>query len=621
MRDGKSILMPICAIAFSLIVGLTVATVSVSSELWGEVPAVEGEGVQSWLVRHAPWNLLLWDFEYGREYPETFQKAYLFLYAVAGMGMLAAAHSRASGKNTAPTTYGSARWASRKETQAAGLLGGEGIVVGLSERGEYLRHDGPEHMMMIAPTRSGKGVGVVIPTLLSWPGSVIVYDLKSENWSVTAGYRSRFSHAIYFNPNDHCSAHFNPLLEVRKGDLEVRDVQNIADMIVDPEGKGLGDHWAKTGHSLLVGTILHVLYAEENKTLAGVADFLSSPDRTIGETLEAMMHADHAGGITHPVVAAAARDMLNKSENERSGVLSTAMSFLSLYRDSIVAKNTTDSDFRIVDLMEAEKPVSLYLVIPPSDINRLRPLFRLMINQICRRLTEELSPPGKRHRLLVLLDEFPALGRLDFFESALSIIAGYGIRAMLISQSVNQLNKTYGVNNSIIDNTHVRVFFAPNTIETAEAVSKMLGQKTEVRTHQSFSGDRLSPWLDHTAVADHEVGRSLLTPAEVMELPSSDELVFVAGYPPIRARKVRYYDDGNFKERLFEPPKLCKTRPYPYAPGSAPALLAKWEDGGIEREEKTRKEGATTSEDDAARLKEPEILKPDEIIMVRRSEQ
>ncbi len=510
---------------------------------------------------YKPWQVFVWDYHFSAYAPQEFKEASLITYAGAFISIAAAISLslwRARRKNI-PTTYGSARWATRGDLEAANLLGKtSGVVLGITQEGDYLRHDGPEHIKVIAPTRSGKGVGVVIPTLLTWPESVLVYDLKSENWNHTAGYRSRFSRVIYFNPNDIASFHFNPLLEVRRGDLEVRDVQNIADMVVDPDGKGLNDHWAKTGHSLLVGTILHILYAEQDKTLAGVANFLSNPEKTIVETLENMMHAKHTEMGTHPVVAAAARDMLNKSENERSGVLSTAMSFLSLYRDPIVARNTTDSDFKITDLMQSERPLSLYLVIPPSDINRLRPLFRLIINQICRRLTEELNPKYNKHRLLLMLDEFPALGRLDFFESALGVIAGYGIKAMLISQSTNQLDKTYGAKNSIIDNTHVRVFFAPNTIETAETISRMLGQKTEIHTQKNYAGHRLSPWLGHVMMADQETARSLLTPGEVLELPNSDELVFIAGHAPIRAKKIRYFLDQNFKSRIEQPPKLTK---------------------------------------------------------------
>ena len=185
---------------------------------------------------------------------------------------------------------------------------------------------------------------------------------------------------------------YNPLLEVRKGVDEVRDVQNIADILVDPEGMlERRNHWEKTAHSLLVGAILHVLYAEKEKTLSSVAAFLSDPKRSFEKTLTVMMRTNHLGDdvkeCVHPVVAQAARELLNKSDNERSGVLSTAMSFLGLYRDPTVAKVTSKCDWRISDLMEADKPVSLYLVIPPSDISRTKPLVRLILNQIGRRLT------------------------------------------------------------------------------------------------------------------------------------------------------------------------------------------------------------------------------------------
>ncbi len=213
---------------------------------------------------------------------------------------------------------------------------------------------------------------------------------------------------------------------MRRGPSEVRDVQNIADILVDPEGAlERRNHWEKTSHSLLVGAILHVLYAEAEKTLAGVANFLSDPRRPIEATLAAMMATPHLGDRPHPVVASAARELLNKSDNERSGVLSTAMSFLGLYRDPVVAEVTSRCDWRIADLVEGRAPVSLYLVVPPSDIVRTKPLVRLVLNQIGRRLTETLENNRRRHRLLLMLDEFPALGRLDFFETQLAFMAGY----------------------------------------------------------------------------------------------------------------------------------------------------------------------------------------------------
>jgi type IV secretion system protein VirD4 len=218
-------------------------------------------------------------------------------------------------------------------------------------------------------------------------------------------------------------------------------VQNIADILVDPEGaREQRDHWEKTAHALLVGTILHVLYAEEEKTLARVAIFLSDPARSIHRTLSIMLTTNHLGTettpVVHPVVASVARELMNKADNERSGVVSTAMSLLGLYRDPIIAATTATSDWSITDLMQAERPVSLYLVVPPSDISRTRPLVRLILNQIGRRLTETL-PKGtaNERRLLLMLDEFPALGRLDFFESSLAFLAGYGVRQGVWSQS------------------------------------------------------------------------------------------------------------------------------------------------------------------------------------------
>src|SRR4029077_3382569 len=171
-------------------------------------------------------------------------------------------------------TYGSARWAVRREIDSAGLLRPDGGGLCRFERG-YLRHDGPEHVLCFAPTHSGKGVGLVIPTLLTWPGSCIVHDIKGENWTLTSGFRARYGRGLVFDPPNRRSAAYNPLLEVRRGEWEVRDVQNIADVLVDPEGAlEKRNHWEKTSHSLLVGAILHVLYAEADKTLSGVANFL-----------------------------------------------------------------------------------------------------------------------------------------------------------------------------------------------------------------------------------------------------------------------------------------------------------------------------------------------------------
>jgi type IV secretion system protein VirD4 len=454
------------------------------------------------------------------------------------------------------TTYGSARWAEKGDLVKAELLGGEGVFLGQFE-GHYLRHDGPEHVLAFAPTRSGKGVGLVVPTLLSWTGSAVIHDIKGENWQLTSGWRAQLGPCIRFDPTDEMSFRYNPLMEVRKGRFEVRDVQNIADILVDPVGSHESrDHWDKTGYALLVAVMLHVLYAEENKSLAGCADFLAHPDRTIGETLQIMLTTRHvvaANGSSrvHPYVARGARAMKNKSENERSGVLSTTLTLLEVFSDPIIADLTSTSDWGVMDLVEAARPVSLYLVVPPSDISRTRPLMRLILNQVGRRLTERLPDPGRR-KVLLMLDEFPALGRLDFFETALAFLAGYGIRAFLIGQSLNQIEKAYGPSNAILDNCHVRVAFATNDERTAKRISESLGTKTELRSQKNYTGHRLSPWLSHMMVSRQETARQLMTPGEVMQMPPEREVVMVAGVPPVMADKLRYYEDRNFTPRVLE---------------------------------------------------------------------
>jgi type IV secretion system protein VirD4 len=511
-----------------------------------------------WPVYYPP-SFFLWWYFYDAYAPSVFMEGGL-VAASGGFIAIAVAIGMSvwrARENKEVETFGSARWARPEEITAARLLDPDGVVLGRMDR-SYLRHDGPEHVMCFAPTRSGKGVGLVVPTLLTWPGSCVVHDIKGENWSLTAGFRSRHGRVLLFDPTNARSSAYNPLLEVRKGQWEVRDVQNIADILVDPEGSlEKRNHWEKTSHALLVGAILHVLYAEKDKTLAGVAAFLSDPKRTIEATLDAMMRTAHLGEAgPHPVVASAARELLNKSDNERSGVLSTAMSFLGLYRDPVVAEVTRRCDWRIGDIVGAARPTTLYLVVPPSDINRTKPLIRLILNQIGRRLTEELETRGDRHRLLLMLDEFPAFGRLDFFESALAFMAGYGLKSFLIAQSLNQIEKAYGPNNSILDNCHVRVAFATNDERTAKRVSDALGTATEMRAMKNYAGHRLSPWLGHLMVSRSETARPLLTPGEIMQLPPADEIVMVAGTPPIRAKKARYFEDPRFQERVLPPPAL-----------------------------------------------------------------
>lgn len=568
MTPTKLLIGQICVVLAIVLAGMWIGTQYAASRL-----AYQPELGACWFTLldtpvYRPWQLFPWWYHFGAYAPQVFDRAGEL---AASGGMLGCASAvagsvwRARQANNV-VTYGSARWATPRDMASAGLFGQAGPFLG-KYGGHYIRHSGPEHIMAFAPTRSGKGVGLVVPTLLGWTGSAVIHDIKGENWSLTAGWRTRFSHCLLFDPTNAASARYNPLLEVRRGLNEVRDCQNIADILVDPEGAlERRNHWEKTSHSLLVGAILHILYAEREKTLAQVAIFLSDPNRSFVATLRHMMTTNHLGSDdapqVHPVVASAARELLNKSENERSGVLSTAMSFLALYRDPTVAAVTSACDWRIADLIEADRPVSLYLVVPPSDISRTKPLIRLILNQIGRRLTETLpdARTDGRSTLLFMLDEFPALGRLDFFETSLAFLAGYGVRAFLIAQSLNQIEKAYGEHNAILDNCHVRIAFATNDERTAKRISDALGTATEQRAMRNYAGHRLAPWLSHVMVSRQETARALLTPGEVMQLPPNSELILIAGAPPVRATKLRYFEEADFRTRICPAPTLGEGR-------------------------------------------------------------
>ncbi|MDP3736403.1 MAG: IncP-type conjugal transfer protein TraG [Hyphomonadaceae bacterium] len=504
---------------------------------------------------YAPWRFFIWWYHFDAYARTTFETgALIFLgatvLAIAAGFVFSLWRSREAKSSD---TYGTARWARPSEVRKLGLTHGDGVVLGTWRR-QILRHDGDEHVLVVAPTNTGKSVGISLPTGLVWRHSFIALDLKGENWKVTSGLRASFGPVFRFEPTSNATHRYNPLTQIRRGEAEVRDTQVLADMLVDPEGAlGQRNHWQLRAFELLVAAILWTLYTDEKKTLARLAELLADPQRPILALLEEMLERPIKDGAPHPVVAAGARQLLDMAEAERSGVVSTALGYLALYRDPVLARATEVSDFDISDLISGPKPVSLYLVVPPEELSRLKSLLRLVLNQVLKRLTEIAAQHGegaKGRRVLLMLDEFPQLGKLDFFEHALAYIRGYRIKACLVAQSLNQIVQAYGEHSSILDNAHIRVAFACNDERTAKRLSDMLGVTTESRAQMNYAGSRMAPWLGHTMVSRQEVPRPLLTPGEVMQLPPNEELVFVGGSPPIRANKLRYFAEPSFASRI-----------------------------------------------------------------------
>ena len=269
------------------------------------------------------------------------------------------------------------------------------------------------------------------------------------------------------------------------------------------------------------------------------------------------------------------RDQLNRPEEEAGSVLSTTLSYLTIYRDPVVANNVSRSDFRIRDLMHSEKPVTLYIVTEPVDKQRLQPLVRVLVNMIVRLSATGLSfeggmpKPNYRHRLLLMLDEFPSLGRLDILQESLAFLPGYGIKAYLIAQDINQLYAHYGRDEAITSTCHVQCAFAPNRIETAEHLSKLTGQTTVVKEQVTTSG---RGWSTNVSRSTHEVSRPLLTPDEAMRMKGARKnaqgmitepgnmVIYVAGYPAIMGLQPLYFRDSELARRARIPAEAAQTK-------------------------------------------------------------
>jgi type IV secretion system protein VirD4 len=549
----------ILAYLFMLLAGLAAATQWVAS-LTLYHPAL-GPGLRlGSVVVYPPWALLNWSQQFGNNIPRALNEGYEVLAGAFILATLMLVVARLGTRRRRVRELGKDRWATRRDIKAAGLLTGVGTVCGRYGR-SWLTYNGPEHQLVSGASRSGKGVGHVIPTLLNWSGSVLVYDIKNELWDITAGFRSTFSYCAFFNPTRTDSIRFNPLFEIRKGANEIRDTQNIVEMLVNPTGmKQTMDIWDQQASQFLVALILHVLYTEkdEHKNIAVVRARLLD----FGRTCRAMATVPHrfnpqtGAPEVHPEVALVAKELLTQHEKFQASVRGTAASYLTLWADDVVARNTATSDFKLSDLACSDRPMTLYLQPPPSDAPRLRPLIRLIINQACRALMEHLGTDSlgraKRHRLLLLLDEFPTLGRLDFFTMNLRQMAGYGIKAHLIVQSFNDVIEQYGVNNTILDNCHILTAFASADTTTCQRTSAMTGTVTEYR--ESYSRPGRSWGFVGQTVSQSEQVRPLLSPGEVRELPVDDQLIFVTGYRPMRVKKLRYYTDALLKKRLLTAP-------------------------------------------------------------------
>lgn len=634
---------------------------------------------------YAPYMYYMWSHNImlSRAIPHILASSdkYIIFSLIAG-ALLSYLFTRTLQKNT---SHGSASWATKKDIDDAGLGAynietkkkkflffhwtkkikhrkNTGVVVGINPYTKNLMlDDSNTHTLLIAPTRSGKGVNTIIPTGVIWKGSILFFDVKGELWQATSGYRHKAFHqkVMKFEPLcvDGSTARWNPFAEINfRTEEEVGDLSSVVGTLVRPDGeKNGGDaFWDNSAAALINAVILHLLYKnyQENKPLpcpTDVMSFLSSPDMDTDELFSSMKFYPHISPkefleleyedenthekkhyinplkeiygeyirnfapfnaalqldgdkkvknieelrlamldknisfaapdsddeenespfwqcLVHPKVAEGAANMLNGAEQTRASIMQTAQTAMAIYQDPVVQKNTAVSDFCLRDLLDPKQEISLYLVMQPKDLNVLRPVSRLFINTLLDKLVRDMKfekdnniKREKKQRLLLMLDEFPQLRKLQSIENALGVCAGYGIKMCIVAQDVNQLNQQYTKDNIIASNCRVNIYFTPNLDTagnaTAKSLSNALGKKTISTVSHSDGG---GGFLKGSNSASY-TARDLMTPDEVAHMSADKEIVFIAGCKPIMGDKLRYYERKYFMEKIIDPPLYSDT--------------------------------------------------------------
>lgn len=442
-------------------------------------------------------------------------------------------------------THGSARFAT--DAEAKPLAQSEGLLIGRDRKsGKLLRYAGPAHLLTIAPTRTGKGVGTIIPNLIDYPGSVVCIDPKGENARVTARQRGKFGPVHVLDPfgvTGQPSGAFNPLDRIDPAGLDLADdAMTLADALVyDAPGEAGEAHWNEEAKALIAGLILHIVASEPpaTRTLATLRDHLTLAPQVFAALLSDMQGQ---GGL----VARAANRHLGKSDREAAGVLSAAQRHTHFLDSPRMTAVLGRSDFAFADLKAT--PASVFLVLPPDRLATYARWLRLMVAQGLTDLARAGTAPPRP--VLFLLDEFAALGRLDPVERAMGLMAGYGVQLWPILQDVHQLRATYERRaGTFLSNAGVLQVFGVNDHDSAKLVSDLLGQETVVFETMSRALDAEETGISFGV---QHVARPLLTPDEVRTMPANLELLFLAGQRPIVATKLAYYADREFAGK-FDP--------------------------------------------------------------------
>ena len=459
--------------------------------------------------------------------------------------------------------HGDARFARRQELVGAGLLGDEGILLGEAGR-RYIVLPGQQGVALAAPPRSGKGVGVVIPNLLNWPGSVVCVDVKRENWTMTAGYRAAMGQECYlFDPlaEDGRTARWNPNFYVApQRNRGINDAQRIASMLY-PEVQGTDPFWMASARSLFLGISLYLFETPSlPKTIGEVLrQGMASDDEGFGHHWKRIIEGRNSGRF--PLSEQCVRalyDVIDLAPVTASSIRKTFTSRLDLWLNPMLDAATSASDFDLRDLRR--RPTSIYVAVNPDDLHRLRPVLSLFFEQAIGLQTRVLPEhdPTLKYPVMMLLDEVAALGRIPILSESIAYVPGYNVRVVMVFQTPSQLREVYGIENAktMMKSLGARIVYAPKDYDDAKEISDELGFTTvrvRSRSRPQFSAFTRKP--DRGAnVTVNEQRRALLLPQEVKELGRDKEIIFCEGVRPILAKKIQYFTDARFQSRLLPPP-------------------------------------------------------------------
>ena len=452
--------------------------------------------------------------------------------------------------------HGDARWATEADIKKAGLRTEKGMLIGKNKNG-FLIAGGYQHALLFAPTGSGKGVGFVIPNLLYWQDSVFVHDIKLENYELTSGWRQKMGQEVYcWNPANpdgitHC---YNPIdwISDKPGQM-VDDVQKIANLIM-PEK----EFWNNEARSLFVGVVLYLVAAKDKiKSFGEVVRTMRSDD--VVYNLAVVL--DTLGNDIHPVAYMNIAAFLQKADKERSGVISTMNSNLELWANPLIDTATASSDFNVMEFKK--KLTTVYVGLTPDNLQRLQPLMQVFYQQCTEFLSRKMPGPDEPYGVMFMMDEFPTLGKMEQFMSGIAYFRGYHVRLFLIIQDTEQLKGIYEEHgmNSFLSNTTYRITFAANNVETANLISQLVGNKTVEQVSTSkpkfldFNPASRSLNVSHTQ-------RALLLPQEVIGLPRDEQIILIESSPPIKSKKIKYYEEKFFKNRLLKATPVPQQEPF-----------------------------------------------------------